>query len=34
MFGLVIPEVMLGAGAILKAIPEHYEVMVDYIYRK
>jgi hypothetical protein len=34
MFGLVILEVMLGAGAILKAIPEDYEVMVDYIYRK
>ena len=33
MFILIIVEIMLGAGVILRAIPEDYQVMVDYIYR-
>jgi hypothetical protein len=33
MFLLVIVEIMLGASVILKAIPEDYAIMVDYIYR-
>jgi hypothetical protein len=33
MFILVIVEIMLGASVILKAIPEDYQLMVDYIYR-
>jgi hypothetical protein len=34
MFILVIVEIALGASAILKAIPEDYQVMVDYISRR
>jgi hypothetical protein len=33
MLLLVIVEIMLGASVILKAIPEDYQVMVDYIHR-
>ena len=33
MFILVIVEIIIGAGAILRAIPEDYQVMVDYIDR-
>lgn len=33
MFILVIVEIILGAGVILRAIPEDYQVMVDYIDR-
>ena len=33
MFLLIIVEIMLGAGVILKSIPEDYGVMVDHIHR-
>ena len=34
MFVLVIAEIVLGASAILTAMPEDYQVMADYIYRR
>jgi hypothetical protein len=33
MFLLLITEITLGAGLILRMIPEDYSVMVDRIYR-
>jgi hypothetical protein len=33
-FILLIGEIVVGAGMIFKAIPEDYQVMVDYIYRR
>lgn len=33
MFLLVVVEIVLGAIVVLKAIPEDYQVMVDYIHR-
>jgi hypothetical protein len=33
MFLLVVVEIMVGATVVLKAIPEDYQVMVDYIHR-
>ena len=33
MFLLVIVELMVGGSVVLKAIPEDYAIMVDYIHR-